>query len=544
MHPTLWPYLVLLIVLGTGWLLVIYLGWKPESLTTQSGTLLNKLGWFVLPPVLATLALFLVHDGIKSMRYAAWVEVQEAKAADTKLKENEALAQVAADKEKHQFALEVLGLGLTVESLRQTKVWEALKKGSRFDYVVPEKEVLPFHVGDVDGLRSGDALAYARDWLVEKWPIPSFLFDAQIPETPDLPEYVGNITTGGASNPWHRYAWAGGQYGEWPISSLEQVFGFFDTNPDVPLSTVSGKDSIIHRHREINTDADATSLIPERTYTHTEKHRTDTYVALALGRKERVDWLRPYATKAREGARSSSSGLIEGRDEDYTQGDQYEEWLGVPPTPDPALLPFWDKPQAKPFVPTKWIPKPWRTGQLHQIDALPVLGFIHRPIRVSYLLPNGKPMPRRAREAAFLAGWKSALATLPDGVVPGLLFYNLGPSQMEASPHNPKRESNPEWVAPLHLALTQLGPNINIINEGYNLPRMLGEMGAATPMASIAIAVMASFDEAKASAVVMFDQSGATITMVRPPSAEQRAQRHPAGNKPFWERQQPSSDRE
>ncbi|OFZ69667.1 MAG: hypothetical protein A2Z01_08705 [Betaproteobacteria bacterium RBG_16_58_11] len=207
------------------------------------------------------------------------------------------------------------------------------------------------------------------------------------------------------------------------------------------------------------------------------------------------------------------------------------------------MLPFWDKPQAKPFVPTQWIPKPWRTGQLHQIDALPVLGYIHRPIRVSYVLPDGKPMRRIEREAAFLAGWKSALATLPDGVAPELLFHNLGPSPMQASPHNPKPDYDAAWFAPLHIALNGTETNFQE-DEMFNLPRMLGEMGAATPMASIAIAVMASFDEAKPSAVVLFDKDGATITMVRQPSEAQRAQRHPAGNKPFWERQQPSSDRE
>ena len=87
----------------------------------------------------------------------------------------------------------------------------------------------------------------------------------------------------------------------------------------------------------------------------------------------------------------------------------------------------------------------------------------------------------------------------------------------------------------MHLAFTQLGPAFDRRNEGYNLPAMLGEMGAATPMAS--------FDEGRPSAVVLFDKNGATITMVRPPSAEQRAQRHPAGYQPFWGRHQ-SSDRD
>ena len=54
MHPSLWPYLILLIVLIVGWLLIVHFGWKPDFLTTQSGTLLNKLGWFVLPPSRST----------------------------------------------------------------------------------------------------------------------------------------------------------------------------------------------------------------------------------------------------------------------------------------------------------------------------------------------------------------------------------------------------------------------------------------------------------------------------------------------------------
>ncbi len=267
--------------------------------------------------------------------------------------------------------------------------------------------------------------------------------------------------------------------------------------------------------------------------------RTDTYVTLAVGRKERIEWLRPYATKAREDR--LVDGEYQGGDADFTAGEWYEpDW--VPATPDAPLLGAWNKPQAKPFTPTKWLPKPWRTGQLHQIDTLPVLGYIHRPVRISYLQPDGTRMNSHLRQAAFATGWTAALSTLQAGQYPMRIFHNLGPSQMAASDHNPKGDYDVNRLPPLFLALNQQQaphPEPDDIDM-FNLPILLGEMGAATPMAAVAIAVMASHAEGDPGAVVLFDRDGATVIMIAPPDERERARRHPAGHAAFSGKQESS----
>lgn len=75
----------------------------------------------------------------------------------------------------------------------------------------------------------------------------------------------------------------------------------------------------------------------------------------------------------------------------------------------------WANPPPKDWKPTPWFPAPWNRNQLAAIDALPSMGFIHRPVFVKFEDDQGNPVTRRdARQKLLEAGWQQALQTLPE----------------------------------------------------------------------------------------------------------------------------------
>ena len=75
----------------------------------------------------------------------------------------------------------------------------------------------------------------------------------------------------------------------------------------------------------------------------------------------------------------------------------------------------WANPPPKDWKPTPWFPVPWNRNQLAAFDALPSMGFIHRPVFIKFEDEEGKPVKRRdARQKLQEAGWQQALQTLPE----------------------------------------------------------------------------------------------------------------------------------
>ena len=126
------------------------------------------------------------------------------------------------------------------------------------------------------------------------------------------------------------------------------------------------------------------------------------------------------------------------------------------------------------------------------------------------------------RHAAFAAGWKAALGTLPEGKQPARVLYDHGPANQGAR------------LAQLGLALHTVGPELDLNKDCINLHRCLGELGADASFVNVAVGVYASHRKNDISACVSLRrEDGALILMVSPPTAEERKVPHPGGKDPI-----------
>jgi hypothetical protein len=222
-------------------------------------------------------------------------------------------------------------------------------------------------------------------------------------------------------------------------------------------------------------------------------------VALVVGRPERVEWLRYYAP--------------------FTQVNKNKI--------DPEFTGWgWRKPAVE-FQPSTFIPQPWTERAFEQWDALPVLAKIHRPVTVALQRSdNGERLEREAVTAQLAAGWEKATEAVAPAPAPApaRVFYDGGPN------------STP--LAELVPALGVAHGSLDLLNSGqsYDLSQRLGDTGAASPFVGIALATMASYQNADTSVVMPLRRKDqATIISVTSPTPGKK----PLGSQRFAVKLQP-----
>lgn len=597
----LWPYFLLLIAAVLAWGAYLHFSLKPDVIVTQSGTPFAKLAYYFVPPLIALLALYTAHSVYRGNQQQAWDGQQAAKQAEIEKQKQAAMSAEEKERQRQQFTLEVVGSGIAIESLRQMKIWEVIEKAPPHTdaYVVPEKQYGSDEVySEANGKRSEDVLQYGAFWFAEKWPIPTMdssprsevaikqtmasleQFEKEnpnlltIPTQPDtsrwkshpysveafMKEALHPAAFSSSILAWHKFTGVDFEPSGVSDRLLQDIFNFFDDNNESPALYLNSEDDEIMRDRRLRHPKNLPFVLPQyQAFTHTRAMRSAAYVGLMFARRDRIEWLKPYATVPGDppGALASLEKWDNdtGPNEGFTVGEDYVNSGAIPAWPawarglsegNNSLIPFWDKATAPktPFKPTQWLPKPWRRGQIVMFETLPVMGRVHRPQTVDYRDPKAQiypqfrrpastPAPKlvsgKERERLFALAWVAALKTLPEGKQPARLFHNLGPSPMKAAPNNQPLPSDPKWFVPLHLALVSSKSDITA-DEMYNLPKMLGELGAATPFVSISVALMAAYKLDQPMAVVNFHPEGATILMITPPTQEERKQKHPGKN--------------
>jgi hypothetical protein len=381
--------------------------------------------------------------------------------------------------------LDVLGLGLTVDMLRQSDVLQAMvQRGGR-------SIIKAAHMGGaVDATaralastqREADTLEHALGYFVGDWAIPNIFITAKRRYQPQRVaaqmayDYVGDLRhTAGLHAQQTQHI--DRIFDDFPEGVLESAFQFFEQHPAVPALLLFAQDGMIG-------GADACQ----------DGDLTEGIVALLLARRDRVDALRPYA-------RASTGPL--------------------------ALAPV-QPPGLPPFQPSQFVPEAWLDWQIKQFDALPSIGRLHRPVTVSYLhnahdkrgksAQNATAMSAPERHRAFQSTWQMALQNLPTGQKPAHIFFDHGDAaQCQA-------------LVPLTLALQRADPDFDLFDplRGYNLHRRLGDLGAASPFVSWSLGLIASYHHNAPSLTVnlrALDQ--ATITLITPGNDPRP---HPAGD--------------
>jgi len=581
--PKLWKYLLgaltALLFLIPLWTLFVARVIQPESFIFNQEQSMNNtwmwpvVKWGVLLPTAVVGLLF----------GARWS--MASKNVQTKPPQAQQIA--VSEQAKREYVLEVIGLGVTLDKYRQGKLWEALQAGSPQATIrEQDKQKYEWSADDKRGLgggRGGDSLENGAQYTPMYYGVPVFNAEGPIlnparaekPTSPLLGLAGGARVSGMA---WHLFVIGPRRFDEHPDHILEDVFAFFDANPDVPYIVLNSDDGM--GPRDSYRPAGTAELLRDGYYI---PEMPDSSALFVLARREGVDPVRPFVWDDpdnkflqnvfrwmygelmaavphprrqqlnRTPAQVGADMIRRENNEPVERPPLVTEWLeataafaqrpdirgsGVTGMLD-DLNPFSHHP-PKEWQPTPWFPIPWNKNQLATFDRLPTLGFIHRPTFVRFADEQGKPLTRRdEREKALQAGWQAALQTLPEAQRASALARVVVATG-----------GSTEQMIALHGTLNAYaasgGPELDSAKstQFIDTDKRLGNTGAATLFVQMAIGVMGSYRDGGISAAInLRNPNEASIVFVSPPSDEKRkTQTHPNGGDVFAHRGTPAID--
>jgi len=474
----------------------------------------------------------------------------QAKAVTSKV--NEQLMKARTEQGKREYVLEVINLGVTFDKYRQGKLWEALQSGNSYTSL-REQDPRKYPWSDTDkigmsGGRSCDALLNGAGYSVTDWGTP--VFNARPPDrgayqdSPLSPDMGLANSAEGEGMSTSLFVAGPRRFAERPDRILEEVFEFFDANPDVPYVVLNSDDGMYLR--EMSQPPDLPPLVKDGYYV---PEMPDSATLFILARRERVDLIRPFSYDDidrdvsveiinRDGiARQLFLGYL-GLTKSLPRSDKHghsraptvPEWLEYaakfsvrPDIRGTGQISIFDREfnakhrPPRDWKPTPWFPIPWSKLQLEQFDSMATLGFVHRPIFVNTTDEHGKPLSRRdARQKALMEGLQEALKTLPEAE------RAKAPARVIAAT-NKQTEQLIALESMLHQYAAQGGPEIDSgkLDQFINIDHRLGNTGAATLFMEMAIGVMGSYRaDGPSLAINLRDPHEATFIFISPPSAE------------------------
>lgn len=558
--PKMWKYLLvaalLFLVLTPLWIALDLWLLHPEILSQpETETAMARLRWIGMPLLLIAVIL-----GWHFLETKTEVYAQENKIRLKALQDKNLKSQAASSKDRREYVLEVMGLGVTIDKYRQGKLWDALKKGNPYTSIrEQDPKKYPWTGEDklgISGGRIGDAFENGAERSPMFWGGPSFYagppdLDTTDPAGPINPVMGVAGDTQGTGMAWHLFINGPWQQDERPDRLLEKVFEFFDLHPDVPYVVLTADDGICPRDmlRAPNTPP----MEHDGYYVPT---MTDAAAVFVLARRERVEPLRDYVwddpdndfvqEEFRQMYYHLKDTVPTNKKRDrlgvhYGRQPTVEEWLPAAAAFAKTLeahpeghrkyfinfKPYKNSP-PKTWKPTPWFPIPWNSEQMKAFDDLPSLGFLHRPTFVKFTDAEGHPIKRRDQRLEVLtAGWQQALQTLSDAE------RDTGPARVIAATNNNTDQLTALTTMLYHYG-TAGGPEIDIgkTEQFINTDRRLGNTGAATFFVQMALGVMGSYHQGGVSAAInLRDPNEASIIFISPPSDESRkSQPYPFNN--------------
>jgi hypothetical protein len=463
------------------------------------------------------------------------VAYEEAELAAYKSKVMAERAEHIATQER-TYALEIRGTGLAVDNWHQSSIWREIKKTNSnftsiysqdpkdYDASVNSREITQkINIRVAFKHSASDSVAY--------WPIPVFALGPPDPYEKGY-KAAGLINSGrnAATLGVTQFLWQGDENTTHAQAMIERLFAFFDDNPQVPQAFIVSKDGDVSRsvYRKRGT--------PGLQNVHAVPTVFESMTGLLVTRSDRVDrYIRPFATQDSEDNQNTNtdmgklwafywkhSPLFRKVYEDAERAKGAKD----PNAPSTMSSTYWQSQlptlwqtlsNQGPgyFEPSAWLPVRWAEHQVKEFDKAPVLGYLHRPIKIPMRDENGKPLKPALQAKALQAGWLQALETLPKGEKPARVFYDS--------------TDNTSGEIALTIALHSLnsdgaGLELGNVDEGYDIGRRLGNTGVSSALVAINLATIASYQEGGVSAVVYTGEDGSvTVQMVRPPDETRKA---------------------
>jgi hypothetical protein len=445
------------------------------------------------------------------------------------------------------YALEIRGVGLGIYQDHQSEIWQFIKKKNDNFASIYSRDPKDY----TDSLDSREisrdikirvAFKHSAGESVAYWPIPVFALG---PPDPYQKGYraAGLINSGRnkATLGVTQFLWQDDESTTHAQGMIERLFQFFDDNPQLPQALIASRDGDVTRnvYRKPGTLGLQNGHVVPTVY--------ESMTGLLVTRSDRVDrYIRRYATHEPEDNQNKNTDLGKlwafywDRDKAFLKWYEAEERakgakVSIPATTmstaywQSQLPTLWNTITNRgpgEFQPSPWLPIRWAQHQVKEFDAAPVLGYLHRPIKVSMQDENGKRLKPALRAKALQTGWLQALETLPEGQKPVRVFYDTTDNQdAEFALNNALHALNTDGH----------GIELGNVDEGYNIGRRLGNTGVSSALVEINLATIASYLDGGVSAVVYAGQDGSlTVQMIRPPDEARKAKnRKNRGANPF-----------
>lgn len=515
----LWAKLILVAILLGAALFIIYVTPAEDLKPKEVGAAMR---WGIVSVLGGLLLAYGGHWFIKQVLY----EKEQLSAYRTKVI-NDATEQDAMT--ERTYSLEIRGVGLAIQGWHQSSVWRKIEEKSDNFTSIYSRNPTDYKASltsrtNTSQIATRAAFKYSASESVAYWPIP--VFTIAPPKQPEDTGAAANILEGrnAATLGVTLFLWQDAENTTHAQSMIERLFKFFDDNPMVPQALVVSEDGDITRngYRVAGTPGLQNVQVVPTIYT--------SVTGLLVTRSDRVDrFIRPFATNESEDNQNKNtdmgklwafywkhSPLFRTVYEDAKRAEGIKDPYG-PGTMSTAywqsqLPTLWKTLSNRGpghFEPSPWLPVRWANHQVKEFDKAPILGYLHRPIKVPMQDENGKLLKPALQAKALQAGWQQALETLPEGEKPVRVFYDS--------------TDNTHGEIALTLALHSLntdgtGLEIGNVEEGYDIGRRLGNTGVSSASVEINLATIASYKDGGVSAVVYTGDDGSvTVQMVRPP---------------------------
>ena len=487
------------------------------------------LRWGIAAILGPLLLIFSVHWWGKAVAY------EKAELAAYKSKVLAERAENTAVRER-TYALEIRGVGLAVQGWYQSSAWQKIEKKADNFASIFSKDAKDYRTSltsreNSSRLGTRAAFQYSASDSVPYWPIPVFALGPPDPYEKGY-KAAGLINSGrnAATLGVTQFLWQDSENTAHAQAIIERLFAFFDDNLQVPQALIVSKDGDVSRnlYRKHGTPGlQSVQVVPTVLGSTT---------GLLITRSDRVDrYIRPFATHDLEDNQNKNTDMGKlwahywNRDAafiDWYENAERARGVTEPVAPSTMSTAYWQSQlptlwktlsNRGPgyFEPSVWLPVRWAEHQVQEFDKAPVLGYLHRPIKVAMHDENGKPLKPALQGKALQAGWLQALETLPKGEKPARVFYD--------STDNTSGEI--ALTIALHgLNVDGAGLELGNVDEGYDIGRRLGNTGFSSALVEINLATIASYQEGGVSAVVYTGEDGSvTVQMVRPPDEARKA---------------------
>ncbi|AZE97713.1 hypothetical protein C4J95_0219 [Pseudomonas orientalis] len=531
LRPSLKGYLWI-----AGILIALWLGyvWLIEPISQVDNMESRNVGVMISQGIVGVFgALILAYSGHWWGKVIAAEERQLAEYRSSAMgRKTEQLAE-----EANTYSLEIRGSGLAVDGWHQSSVWREIEKkkdnfasiysqnSNDYDPSLNSRETTQrINIGVAFEHSAGDSVAY--------WPIPVFALGPPDPYEKGY-KAAGLISSGRlkATLGVTLFLWQEDENTSHAQAMIEKLFRFFDDNPQVPQALIASEDGDVTRniYRERGTPGLQNVSVVPTVY--------ESMTGLLVTRSDRVDrYVRPYVTNDIEDNQNKHTDLGKLWLFYWDRGRNFRNWykaaekangIESPNAPSTMSSTYWHAQLPDlwrtlsnrgpgHFVPSPWLPVRWARHQVAEFDAAPVLGYLHRPIKVSMHDETGKRLKPALQTKALQTAWLQALDTLPDSQKPVRVFYDS--------------TDNTTGEIALNNALHALnidgqGLELGNVEEGYDIGRRLGNTGVSSALVQINLATIASYLNGGASAVVYSGADGSvSVQMVSPPSAARKEQ--------------------